>query len=812
MLSLSDALANLSHLPLLGNLMSSDFFTSVVKDNIWSFIWFVAAYVFVFIVIPARILHLNLCDGNFIDSALTSLVVSQTCVSFVVFVLSFMRIYNRLTLVLALIVGVMFTQKFRFQIRYRERLNHFIYDFSDLITGQRKLSMSVIPFYRRMIDNVANGVKHFIKFYFDKNVAYHLICTVCIFFLVLRRFFFAMTSQAFPTSDVSVHTSWVNFLDAGWIFCDGIYPFSMHNIVSAFAKLTFIDVVTVMRFIGPLNAILAGLMLLAFITRIFKSPAAATVVALIYCISSYGNGALVDRMIFSVPQEFGMFYIFPAAYFMVKFLEEKENMDGVAFAMAASMTVSTHFYNAIFAVPLCLLLLIPYIPSVLKDRKLFAKMIMSAFLAAFLALAPFGVGLAMGYHWQGSLDWAVSMMSGVDEGDKDSSKASKSQEEKKSDAGDEEQEQGPSFIETSVNSFKSMRKDFTHYWGWVVLGCAAASIVLGAAALFTKHKMAGKVAIGLGAYVFAFNYLLLNPEMFGLPSLVGHDRTIYYLVYTCAIILGVPFGVFWLFFEEKLRGIRWTASVALVTAVACLIAFTGATYVTSAYFRLSYSSVTEVYYKIKDTHRKDTWTIVSSVDELALTRNKGWHYELWEFIFSMEQYEPTRVIQIPTEYVYFVIEKRPLKYADTAFLGQQLELYGRVGKEYASELLSEQTLRTSRKSDYYGNYEIRRAIMSKAYYWAQQYMTYFPDQMREYYEDQNIVVYEIHQNMFALNNFAIDYKYNTMTFEQWLELHPEALGGKQEETVSDSDLAVTDETVTDGTVTNGTVTNETATA
>lgn len=793
MLSLEDALANLSNLPLITNMMSGDFFTAAIKNNIWSFLWFIVAYSIVFIVIPSKILGLKLCDGNFFDSALTSIVISQTCLAFVVFVLSFMGIYNVVTLFLALIVGIMFYYKFKDKISYRERLNRFIYGFSDIISGQRKVSLIVFPFFRRIVDSIANGVKRFIKFFFDKNVVYHIICAVSILVLIIRRFYFAMESEGFPTSDVTVHTSWINFTDAGYIFSDGIYPFAMHNIVSAFAKLTFIDVVTVMRFIGPLNAIMMGLMLMVFITKIFKSPAAATITALVYCVSSFGSGAVIDRVYFSLPQEFGMFYIFPAAYFMVKFLEENENMDGVTFAMAASMTVSAHFYNAIFAVPLCLCLAIPYIPSLFKKREILLKMILSVVLAAFIALSPFAVGRIMGYNWQGSLDWAVSMMN-IGSNDDASSDEAEVQEETQEES-EQKAENEPSFIEKSLNSFGWTAESYTDFWGKVVLWSSFISILLGIVALFTGQRMPGKVAIGLGLNMFVFNYCLLHPGYFGLPSLIGGDRALNYLIYIGAIMIGVPFGVFWTIFENRLKPIRWIGSVAIVTAFAYLIVFTGSTFKSSAYYRMSYSSVTENYYKIKNTHRPNTWTIVSTVDELSLTRNKGWHYELWEFIFSMEQYDSTRVIQIPTEYVYFVVEKRPLKYNDPTYLGEPLDIYGRINERYADQLLTEQTLRTTRKSDYYANYEIRRAIMSKAYFWAEKYMQYFPDQMRVYYDDQNVVIYEMKQNMFALNNFAIDYGYNTTTLEEWLVEHPEALG-EITDIVSNSDLAVSNSDLT----------------
>ena len=791
MLSLSDALANLLNLPMISNMLSGGFFDQKVMNNIWSFIWFVVAYAILFIIIPAKVLKLKLCDGEFIDNAMISITISQVTLVSIVYVLAFMKIYNTVTLVLSIIFVILFYVKYKNRISFRKKANEFIYTFSDVMTGQRKISLMVQNYLREKISNTSHGVRRFFTWYFNKNVVYHLIGTLCILVLLIRRGYFAMTSQAFPTSDVSVHTSWINFLDAGYIFSDGIYPFALHNVVSAFAKVTFIDVVTVMRFIGPLNAVFMGMTLMIVITRIFKSPAASIITALVYCLSSFGTGAVVDRIFFSLPQEYGMMFIIPTGYFMVKFLEDQRNVDAIAFAFAASMTVAGHFYDAIFAVPLCLCLVIPYIP-VLFNKKVIVKMVLSVVLAAVVSLAPFFVGLTLDYHWQGSLDWAVSMMEMGDKSDsEDAEDASKQEETKEKDESEEQAEsQGPGFIEKAEKSFRNTVKEYTEFWGTVVYICSAISIVGGAAVLFlTSKKKQGRVAIGFGLNMIFFNFVFMNAGMFGLPSLIASDRSVNYLIYLGAITVGIPFGLFWCLFEDRVKPVRWVASVAVVLVTAIVIVFGAHTYTSSAVFRLSYSSVTEQYYKIKATHRKDTWTIVSTVDELALTRNKGWHYELWEFVFRMEQYDNTRVIQIPTEYVYFVVEKRPLNYAEPTYLGQSLTLYPRISKDAANQLLSEQTIRTRKKSDYYGIYENRHAIMSKAYFWAEKYMSFFPDQMSIYYEDMDIVIYEVKQNMYALNNFAIDYGYNNITMEQWLEEHPEALGNNTQQTVSDSDLA-----------------------
>ena len=69
------------------------------------------------------------------------------------------------------------------------------------------------------------------------------------------------------------------------------------------------------------------------------------------------------------------------------------------------------------------------------------------------------VGLTLGYHWQGSLDWAVSMMSKGSGSEEQTS--SDSAEKEKQDEGNtesEEQQKGPGFIEKSVSAFKFTMK------------------------------------------------------------------------------------------------------------------------------------------------------------------------------------------------------------------------------------------------------------------------------------------------------------------------------------------------------------------
>ena len=55
----------------------------------------------------------------------------------------------------------------------------------------------------------------------------------------------------------------------------------------------------------------------------------------------------------------------------------------------------------------------------------------------------------------------------------------------------------------------------------------------------------------------------------------------------------------------------------------------------------------------------------------------------------------------------------------------------------------------------------RIVLNSRMYYWALEYQKRFPNEMKVYYEDDEFICFYIEQNEYYLNNFAIDYGYNS---------------------------------------------------
>lgn len=129
----------------------------------------------------------------------------------------------------------------------------------------------------------------------------------------------------------------------------------------------------------------------------------------------------------------------------------------------------------------------------------------------------------------------------------------------------------------------------------------------------------------------------------------------------------------------------------------------------------------------------------------------GWHYEVIDFLRSMENYDEEDEMYIPTQYVFFFVEKDCVNYA----YGEFTETDSHVSEEWASYDLPGGGGLVPYNSTQ------RIVTNSRMYYWAQEYQKRFPNEMKVFYEDDEFVCYFIEQNEYYLNNFAIDYGYNS---------------------------------------------------
>ena len=145
----------------------------------------------------------------------------------------------------------------------------------------------------------------------------------------------------------------------------------------------------------------------------------------------------------------------------------------------------------------------------------------------------------------------------------------------------------------------------------------------------------------------------------------------------------------------------------------------------------------------------DKWTIVSANDELRMVEKYGRHTETIDFLTDMEYWNKTKEVTIPTDRVYFYIEKKPLNYASG---------YSGIIPEVSEEEARKPLPNNSGINAYNG--PDRAVTMSRMYYWAQAFQKLYPNEMKVYYENERFVCYYIEQNTYRLYNFAIYYGYN----------------------------------------------------
>ena len=178
----------------------------------------------------------------------------------------------------------------------------------------------------------------------------------------------------------------------------------------------------------------------------------------------------------------------------------------------------------------------------------------------------------------------------------------------------------------------------------------------------------------------------------------------------------------------------------------------------SSVYSLQYPETIELLYDLYDHYPLEDWTLVSPMTESNLTHGRGWHYDLGIFILDQEDWTSSTIITIPTQYVFFLVEKKPLEYNKVISLDGSTPLHHEeVSAASAAGELPDISALTG--PEVYSDY--RTIIESKIYYWAQAFQKLYPYEMEVYFENDHIVCYRLTQNPSKLYNLAIDYGYNT---------------------------------------------------
>ncbi len=741
-------------------------------QDIGSILYFGAFYLLLMVLIPAKLLKLPLKRGQIADSAVKALLVSYTVCISLVYALGLLHIYNRYTLIAGLVITVIvygIVTKFNYGQAFMKIFNVLAL----LGGGQYRIEIFFKDWRRKVFVESKNKVKSFFKNLTVGKVIYFLIGLAAFLILMQRRLTPFLGSYAYMTSDMYVHNEWINYMEAGDIFYDGIYPFGMHNILSALHLLSGLHLNLIFRYYGAMNCIMTVAAAVYFLRRISCTKAAVLVYLLLYGVTDFAGNAYAYRMAFTLSQECAMPFLLICLLFLGRFLEDKKKEDGIYFAFAASLILSMHFFTAIFAIALCGGLGLTYLHKIWKE-KLMLPLCRVLLLMLCISLLPFLAGKLEGKYWQGSMAWALSVMKPGD---------AKDEEEKEKETGQEENADGneaalveseDQTAETGIEEKKNAAYLFLHmmvekmyaFWGyvfWAGMIYAALYFMIGK----KKWKDWRNKQFFAVWLTLLFCVILMGYWIIGLPQLMKEERVRMFIGYFGPVLFAIPLES--LVVTLKKTGKSVAEVLGLVSALLCFYVTYGLGNIPfQTYFYLETSTAAEACVKIAKEYEKNTWTVVSPVEELSFIRGQGYHYELWEFIENMEKYEAGRYLEIPTKNVFFVLEKKPIPYNVTRVIGQNYEDMP-IDLKDAEQVTTREMLGISKNGSmkFYNIYENRRALEAKLAAWIEVYSEMFPGQMTVYMDSEDCIIYRLEQNEYAWNNLAVDYGYNVISDEDY---------------------------------------------
>lgn len=600
-------------------------------------------------------------------------------------------------------------------------------------------------------------------------------------------------TYGYRASDISVHLNWINQMSRGNLFSSGVYPFGFHCMVYYLHAVFGFDTYVILCVFYLVQVFFIHIVLLAMLKLLCRSLYLPYAGIMVYILGSFWARQTYNRFGSSLPQEFGMIFVIPSVYFLIRFFQtEKKNLKNRetklimgCFALAFSLTLAIHFYGTMIAGLCCIGIAVGFCTRFL-NKEYFRRIMLTGIISVFLAVLPMGIAFAGGTPLQGSLGWGLSVINGDSSDTEDTSENEAAQKQameemaarlientQNSNSESVQTEEIPIITEAPKHSLadkvreipkkmKNLREmmirriqefiiNSQEQWcAYAVLAGIAVLILLGLMFIILRRITYGEMLMSAG-FCMGILTLLLCAGNLGLPVLMDPARCSIYYVYLLIVSITVlGDGLLYLIFMPRMLTIpRNVVSFILTVSMAAGMIHQGLVktpdFISDYVSNGAFTCLTNIIKENKD----ETWTIVSANDETQMGLDHGWHYETITFLRKQEHINKDTKLIIPTEKVYFFIEKIPLNYS---------VVYSGSGQSISKKGASQSLPNSGGIGMYQG--EGRWILMSRMYYWAQAFMEMYPNEMKVYYESEDFVCYVISQNMYHQYNFAIDYGYN----------------------------------------------------
>ena len=503
-------------------------------------------------------------------------------------------------------------------------------------------------------------------------------------------------TYGYRASDIPVHLNWINQMSRGNLFVSGVYPFGFHCVVYYLHTVFRVDTYVILCLFYLVQVFFIHVVLLAMLKMLCRSLYFPYAGVLVYILGSFWARQTYSRFGASLPQEFGMIFVIPSIYFLIRFFQtEKENLKTKetkltlgCFAIAFSLTLAIHFYGTMIAGLCCIGIAVGYVFRFL-NKEYFRRIMMTGIISVFLAVLPMAIAFAGGTPLQGSLGWGLSVINGGNS-DNEEEENTVTQDmtieeiaanlqrasESKENTGTASVQSGkntptvtetpkpslgekvgeiPGEIKDTWNMMAQRLREFIinlpeKWCAYAVLSGIGVLILMGLLFIILRKITYGEMLMSAG-FCMGILTLLLCAGNLGLPMLMDGARcSIYYVYLLVAALTVLGDGILYLVCMPATLKIFRNA-VSFVLTVAMVAGMFQQGLIKKSSFDSGFVSngaltcLTNIIHENEDK----TWTIVSANDETQMGLDHGWHYETISFLRKMENMDKDTKLIIPTK-------------------------------------------------------------------------------------------------------------------------------------------------------------------
>lgn len=740
----------------------------------------VAAYLCMTVLLPHLVLGKTLHLKNRYEKFIIYTVIGNFYAMSLVFILELIHLAYPIVIILLTIVPCAVIKVKLENIEIKEIFSQKVDILRRITGGQLKLK-AYWDIRKPDRDAFAKRLRKHIKEVYFKQITDVILIAILIVMLFWSFGLTQLYQYGYKAFDLVVHNYWINELGENNIYCTGVYPYGFHCIVYYIECVFNLEVVNILRLLSWVELLWDVLIAFCVLKMICKSRYIPYFGVYMFSVASFFRENTYQRYASALPQEYGIMFILPAIYALYCYIRQQriEERGSIAkrsylylavFIMSFSMTISVHFYGTMIAGLFCMAIAVGFCGWVFRKTYI-KKIFIAGILSILIAIAPMAIKYATGTPLQQSLNWGLSVIEGTGE------EVTKTPEEIEYEASHREylDASKAEFYEkygrgvgdiayvalivrdTVYNNVYNVSSQWIHAL-YIVLFMIPAIMVLGYLCVRIRRKdsMYGAFLISAGVFWLLMCAVVASSAL-GIPEIMDANRSAVYYTYLFGVIATLAIdSALYLYFDYNGRNRRLLNGISAICLVGFIIVLAVNGLIRNPLdvkgIELNDSMI--CLNQIMSNEEDFTWTIVSANDENRMANDRGYHYELYGFLDSMEYIGTKGRVRIPTEYVYVFVEKRPVDYF--------LEGYEGSGQYISEEGCDNPLPRGSGLSVYRG--KNRWILMSRMDAWAKQFMKLYPNETNIFYETDDFVCYRIVQNPYRLFNFSIDYDYNTRVY------------------------------------------------